>query len=65
MIITDRYDQIVCGMGNITVEVADSFSRASSFESYIPDRTGHDLNTHYSAPETIGATHAWLTKVGF
>lgn len=79
MVITGRYDQIVCGAGNITIEAADCgvgstshpdqerllFPKASSFESYIPDHTGHNLNTHYSAPESFGAAHAWLTKVGF
>jgi pimeloyl-ACP methyl ester carboxylesterase len=79
MVMTGRYDQIVCGIGNITVEALDCgvgrtsnpdqerilFPKASSFESYIPDHTGHNLNTHYSAPETFGAAHAWLTNVGF
>ena len=79
MVITGRSDEIVCGVGNITVKAADCgvgptsnpdqerklFPKASSFESYIPDHTGHNLNTHYSAPETFGAAAAWLTKVGF
>jgi len=79
MVITGRYDQIVFGAGNITVEAADCgvgptsnpdqervlFPKASSFESYIPDHTGHNLNTHYSAPETFGAALAWLTRIGF
>jgi pimeloyl-ACP methyl ester carboxylesterase len=79
MVVTGRYDQIVCGVGNFTKEVADCgigetsipagtkvfFPKASNFKAYVPDHTGHNLNTHFSAGETFGAVHQWLEGAGF
>ena len=79
MVLTGRLDQIVCGGGDISAVIGHCgvgrtsnpdmtrtfFPKVSQFESYIPDKTGHDLNSHYSAPESFGAAHAWLTNVGF
>ena len=78
-VLTGQYDQIVCGAGNISASVGNCgvgagsnpdmtrvlFPKASRFDSYEPDHTGHDLNTHYSAPESFGAVHQWLENVGF
>jgi pimeloyl-ACP methyl ester carboxylesterase len=78
LVVTGRYDQIVCGEANITASAADCgvggtsnpdktrvlFPKAQ-FESYEPDRTAHNTNLHYSAPEVFGAAHQWLENVGF
>lgn len=79
MVLTGRTDPIVCdALGNNTAKVADCgigrestpgqtaevFPRAR-FGLYVPDRTGHDVNFGYSAPEVFGAAHAFLDFNGF
>ncbi|KAI0437884.1 hypothetical protein F4803DRAFT_570309 [Xylaria telfairii] len=80
MVISGRQDQIACGNGSIfdqpTVdcglgpgshvdETRSLFPNATSFQAYVPENTAHNLNTHYSAPESFGAAHTWLESVGF
>ncbi|KAK0369553.1 ctr copper transporter family protein [Colletotrichum limetticola] len=80
MIISGRQDQIACGSGSISdvpavdcgvgpeshIEQTRSlFPNVEQFVAYVPDNTGHNVNTHYSAPESFGAAHAWLQGVGF
>jgi len=79
MVLTGRYDQVACGKGNIELENVDCgvgptsnpgmmqslFPKALRFDSYTPDYTGHDLNTHFSAPESFGVAHQWLESNGF
>jgi pimeloyl-ACP methyl ester carboxylesterase len=78
LVLTGRYDQIVCGHANITASAADcgvgkgsnpDMTRVlfpeAKFESYEPDHTGHNTNLHYSAPESFGAAHKWLESAGF
>jgi len=79
MVITGRQDQIVCGNGTIVGPVPDCgvgpgsridetrtvFPKANVFTAYVPGDTAHNLNTHYSAPQSFGAAHAWLESVGF
>jgi len=79
MVLTGRYDSIVCGVGNFTKSVPDCgegktsnpamtkvlFPKARDFTTYIPDRTGHDITTHFSAGESFGAAHQWLEDAGF
>ncbi|KUJ08252.1 uncharacterized protein LY89DRAFT_599986 [Mollisia scopiformis] len=75
-VLTGRYDQIACGVGNFTASVAQCniseigglktfFPKAKSFEVYIPDQTGHNLNTHFSAGESFGVVGQWLDNAGF
>ncbi|KAE9381918.1 hypothetical protein N431DRAFT_539450 [Stipitochalara longipes BDJ] len=75
-VLTGRYDQIVCGTGNFTASVAvcgnddvagmkTFFPKAKDFEIYIPDHTGHNLDTHFSAGESFGVVSQWLDGVGF
>jgi pimeloyl-ACP methyl ester carboxylesterase len=78
MVLTGKYDVIVCGTGNFTQSDGDCGNGKDSnpamtkaefpkarFDYYIPDHTGHDLNAHYSAPESFGAAHMFLEKFGF
>jgi pimeloyl-ACP methyl ester carboxylesterase len=79
LVITGRQDQIVCGNGTIVGHVPDCgvgpgsqiddtktlFPKAKVFTAYVPEGAAHNLNTHYSAPETFGAAHLWLQSVGF
>ena len=79
MVLTGRLDPIVCdAKGNNTAQVADCgvgkqsipgrtaevFPNAK-FEVYVPDKTGHNMNLGYSAPEVFGAAHGFLTSAGF
>jgi hypothetical protein len=75
-VLTGRYDQIACGVGNFSAEVAECgrgevedmkelFPDAREFGVYVPDRTGHNLNTHFSAGESFGVVLQWLIDVGF
>jgi pimeloyl-ACP methyl ester carboxylesterase len=80
MYLTGRNDPIVCDKaGNITASFPDCgvgkfsnpgyssvrFPRADPFSVYVTDRTGHNLNLHYSAGESFGAAHAFLEAAGF
>lgn len=78
LVLTGRQDQIVCGNGTIEAGIPDCYSsdgdprrerelfpKASRFGVYIPENSAHNLNTHYSAPETFGVAHEWLQSVGF
>jgi hypothetical protein len=80
MYLTGRNDPIVCDKaGNITVSLPDCgvgktsnpgyssarFPKAKPFAVYVPDRTGHNLNLHYSAGESFGAAHQFLDAAGF
>jgi pimeloyl-ACP methyl ester carboxylesterase len=80
MYLTGRTDPIVCDKaGNITISLPDCgvgktsnpglsvsrFPKAKPFGVYVPDRTGHNLNLHYSAPESFGAAHEFLDLAGF
>ena len=76
LVVTGRYDQIVCGTGNFSAGVAvcgdteiegmkTFFPKAGSFGVYVPDRTGHNLDTHFSAGESFGVVQLWLEDVGF
>ncbi len=73
---TGRYDAIVCGSGNFTKSVVvcerseiegmkDFFPKVKKFGIYIPDKTGHNLNTHFSAGESFGVVGEWLDDAGF
>ncbi|KAI1113553.1 Alpha/Beta hydrolase protein [Nemania sp. NC0429] len=79
LVMTGRQDQIACGTGSILdrptvdcglgsgshVDETRSLFPKAQFQAYVPENTAHNLNTHYSAPETFGAAHAWLESVGF
>jgi pimeloyl-ACP methyl ester carboxylesterase len=79
LVLTGREDQIVCGNANITSQIPDCgvgstsypaqmhqlFPRASRVDTYITDKTGHNINLHYSAPESFGAAHEWMQNMGF
>ncbi|KAI0191640.1 Alpha/Beta hydrolase protein [Astrocystis sublimbata] len=80
MVISGQQDQIACGTGSIfdqpTVdcgvgpgshvdETRSLFPDSKAFQPYVVANTGHNVNTHYSAPESFGAAHAWLQSVGF
>ncbi|PVH70668.1 hypothetical protein DL98DRAFT_436573 [Cadophora sp. DSE1049] len=79
-VLTGRYDQIACGVGNFTAKQAycgagkasnpymytkPLFPKASKFDVYVADHTGHDITLHYSAQENFGVVHEWLESVGF
>jgi pimeloyl-ACP methyl ester carboxylesterase len=76
LVVTGRYDQITCGTGNFSAGVAvcgegdiagmkTFFPVAREFAVYITDRTGHNLDTHFSAGESFGVVAQWLDGVGF
>jgi hypothetical protein len=80
MYLTGRTDPIVCDKAaNITVSVPDcgvgktsnpgwssvQFPKAQPFGVYVPDRSGHNLNLHYSAGESEGAVINFLDEAGF
>lgn len=79
MVLTGRLDAIACdAQGNNTAHVADCgvgqdsipgqtaqvFPNAQ-FGVYVPDKTGHNLNLGYSAPEVFGSAHTFLEAQGF
>ena len=60
LVVTGQKDPAICGFTPVEVcaynesrvrGVGEAFSGNSGFDFYMPD-TGHDLNWHYSAPET-------------
>jgi hypothetical protein len=75
-VLTGRYDQIACGVGNFSAEVVECspseienmkefFPKAKGFKAYVPDHTGHNLDAHFSAGESFGVVMQWLNDVGF
>lgn len=80
MVLDGRQDAISCGNGTVTGSVTENcgigpdsdpahlgslFPQASVFDTYITANTGHVINNHYSAPESFGAAHMFLERVGF
>jgi pimeloyl-ACP methyl ester carboxylesterase len=75
-VLTGKYDEICCGVGNITANATECslsditamkefFPKAREFGVYVPDQTGHNINLHYSAGESFGVVNQWLQDVGF
>ncbi len=70
LVVTGDHDFLFCG-GSCYVNdtsypamVSTLYPNASSFESYLPQVTGHGLNLHYSAPVTYKEMLDWLKKYG-
>lgn len=56
-----------CGHGEASMpaQARSLFPNASSFDYFIPEHIGHDVNLHYRAPEAYAYVHAWLASHAF
>ncbi|KAJ3521946.1 hypothetical protein NMY22_g12098 [Coprinellus aureogranulatus] len=69
LVVTGENDYIACG-GNCYQEVngmnlveatKEVFPSVTDFDTYIPPKTGHGLNAHFSASETCGHIQNWIS----
>ena len=75
LVVTGSNDTIVCatatgggdcsgGNDSPPARSFGFFPAARSFEWYIPGRTGHGVDLHYSFPDTWAVIEGWLGSVG-
>lgn len=74
-VITGKEDAIVCneplgadcGEGNTSkpATAGKFFPSAKDYSFYIPDKTGHSANLHYSAQESFKKVHDYLASQGY